>query len=139
MPSVFSMTHCRRGRTDMSDALTQALDAVMADCFDSNLLVGADIAIMHRGSLRYRKAWGWQDREARRKMTPGTIFRYASLTKAIVSVATLRLEEMGTVELQAPVARYLPDFRPALASGKRPDITVTHLLTHTAGLSYGFL
>lgn len=94
---------------------------------------------MHRGKLRYRRAWGWQDREAQRKMEPGAIFRYASLNKAVVSVATLRLAEVGLIDLQAPVTSYLPDFRPAMATGERPDITVTHLLTHTAGLSYGFL
>ncbi|MFP2874303.1 hypothetical protein ACLEIY_19005 [Acetobacter tropicalis] len=40
----------------MSDALTRALDAVMADCIENNLLVGADIAVMHHGMLCYRKA-----------------------------------------------------------------------------------
>lgn len=123
----------------MSDALTHSLDTTLADCIERNLLVGADIAVMHRGTLRYRKAWGWRDREAGQAMTPGTIFRYASLTKAIVSVAVLRLAEMGVIDVHAPVTRYLPDFRPALPSGERPDITITHLLTHTAGLSYGFL
>ncbi|EPG2413615.1 serine hydrolase domain-containing protein [Klebsiella pneumoniae] len=123
----------------MSDALTRALDDVMADCIERNLLVGADIAVMHHGMPRYRKAWGWRDREARQAMTPGTIFRYASLTKAIISVAVLRLAEMGVIDLQAPVTRYLPTFQPALPSGEQPQITITHLLTHTAGLSYGFL
>ncbi len=123
----------------MSDALTRALDAVMADCIENDLLVGADIAVMHHGMPRYRKAWGWHDREARRRMTTDAIFRYASLTKAIVSVAALRLAEMGTIDLRAPVTRYLQEFQPALPSGEQPEITVTHLLTHTAGLSYGFL
>lgn len=123
----------------MSDALTRALDAVMADCIERNLLVGADIAVMHHGMPRYRKAWGWHDREARRRMTSGALFRYASLTKAIVSVAVLRLAEMGAIDLRAPVARYLPEFQPALPSGERPEIAIAHLLTHTAGLSYGFL
>lgn len=46
--------------------------------------------------------------------------------------------EQGKIHLDDPVTRWLPDFRPALPNGHRPTITVRHLLTHTAGLNYGF-
>jgi len=47
--------------------------------------------------------------------------------------------ERGTIALADPVTHYLPAFTPALANGETPTITLRHLLTHTAGLSYGFM
>jgi CubicO group peptidase (beta-lactamase class C family) len=67
------------------------------------------------------------------------IFRLASVTKPIVTVAALRLVEDGRLHLDDAVTKYLPDFQPRLANGGTPDITANQLLTHTAGLSYGFL
>src|SRR5436305_1650378 len=55
------------------------------------------------------------------------------------TAAALGMAELGKIELADPVTRYLPDFRPALPNGDVPTITLRHLLTHTAGLSYGFM
>ena len=49
------------------------------------------------------------------------------------------LVEEGTLKLSDPVTKWLPGFHPALADGTQPVVTVRHLLTHTSGLSYGFL
>jgi CubicO group peptidase (beta-lactamase class C family) len=56
-----------------------------------------------------------------------------------VTAAALRLVELGKISLSDPVTRFLPTFRPALGNGDIPTITLRHLLTHTAGLSYAFL
>ncbi|GGM69027.1 serine hydrolase domain-containing protein [Dactylosporangium sucinum] len=61
--------------------------------------------------------------------TTGTIYDLASLTKVFTAILVLRLYEQGTVQLDAPAARYVPLF------GNKPDITVRMLLTHTSGLS----
>jgi CubicO group peptidase (beta-lactamase class C family) len=82
---------------------------------------------------------GFADREAGRKMTADTIFRYSSLTKPIVATATMALVERGVIRLDDPVTRWLPAFRPRLSNGDEPRIEVRHLLTHTAGLSYAML
>src|SRR5690606_42083738 len=63
----------------------------------------------------------------------------ASVTKPIVSAAALRLAERGQLDLQSPVTRWLPEFHPRLPDGSVSSITIHQLLTHTAGLSYGFL
>lgn len=60
------------------------------------------------------------------------------MTKAIVSTAALALCERNKLRLEDPVTRWLPDFTPALADGSRPEITLHHLLTHSAGLGYCF-
>ena len=82
-------------------------------------------------------------------MAPDTLFRIASMTKPITSVAVMMLVEEGRVVLNDPVERYLPEFSDArvlevagdegafrLVEPKRP-MTVRHLLTHTSGLTYG--
>jgi CubicO group peptidase (beta-lactamase class C family) len=88
---------------------------------------------------------GWRDIEAGRPMEPDSIFRIASMTKPIVSVAALMLIEAGKLRLEDPVSRYIPEFADVqvfqrvedghvrLAALERP-ITVYHLLTHTSGL-----
>jgi CubicO group peptidase (beta-lactamase class C family) len=51
----------------------------------------------------------------------------------------LALVDQGHLDLEEPVTRWLPNFRPKLAEGREPVIIIRHLMTHTAGLTYGFL
>jgi CubicO group peptidase (beta-lactamase class C family) len=67
------------------------------------------------------------------------IFRLASITKPLVTAAAMRMIELGKLALDTPVTDFLPDFKPKLPDGSTPTITIRHLLTHTAGLSYDFL
>jgi CubicO group peptidase (beta-lactamase class C family) len=67
-----------------------------------------------------------------------TLFRFSSLAKPIASAAVLALVGRGEVMLDDSVTRWLPEFRPMLPSGEVPVITLRHLLTHTAGLTYRF-
>lgn len=99
-------------------------------------IVGANILIELNGELVYSRQAGFLDREANRPMAPHTIFRLASVTKPMVSVAALAMIEAGKMRLDDPVNRYLPDFRPRLADGSAPPITISQLLTHTSGLTY---
>lgn len=98
--------------------------------------------------LLYEGAYGVRSAESREPMTLDTVFRIASMTKAVTSVAAMQLVEQGKLELDQPV----PDIDPALTSPQvlegfdesgaprlRPThraITLRHLLTHTAGFSY---
>src|SRR5690606_40735153 len=79
------------------------------------------------------------DREAGRAMKEDDIFRLASITKPLVTAAAMRMIELGKLALETPVTDFLPDFKPKLPDGSTPTITIRHLLTHTAGLSYDFL
>ncbi len=94
---------------------------------------------MRDGAIVYRRAAGLADRERALPMHEDAVFRLASLSKPLVTAAALRMAELGKIALADPVTRYLPDFRPALPNGDVPTITLRHLLTHTAGLSYGFM
>ena len=114
------------------------LDAAVDRALAEQRIVGGIVLVSEDGRLAYARAAGLADRAANRPMTQDTIFRMASLTKPIVTAAALALVEAGVVGLEDPITRWLPDFKPALA-GDTPTITVRHLLTHTAGLSYGFM
>ena len=116
-----------------------ALDKAIDDALQERRIVGTVVLVAHDGRLIYRRAAGLADREAGRPMDEQLVFRLASYTKPIVTAAAMHLVEAGTISLGDPVTRYLPDFRPALADGTRPTITLEHLLTHTSGLGYRFL
>ena len=124
------------------------IDAVLQQYVDENRIAGAVGLVLQDGQPVYERAVGWSDKEAGTRMTPNTIFRIASQTKAITSAAILALMEEGKLTLTDPVSRYIPSFaasKVAVRNGrggveivpaKRP-ITIRDLLTHTAGISYG--
>jgi len=111
------------------------VDAVV-DRAVGQTIVGANILIALNGDLVYGRQAGFLDREANRPMAPRALFRLASVTKPMVSVAALAMVEAGRMRLDDPVTRYLPDFRPRLADGSAPPITISQLMTHTSGLTY---
>jgi len=114
-----------------------------------NSAAGYSILVARHGKLVYSAAVGMQDRENAIPMTPETRFRIFSMTKPVTSVAVLMLYEEGKLQLDDPVARYLPEFadtrvfKSVDAAGNietealRRPITIRHLLTHTSGLGYG--
>jgi CubicO group peptidase (beta-lactamase class C family) len=114
------------------------LNQVINVAISLNRIVGTAIIIAHRGTIVYQRAAGFADREARRLVQPDTIFRFASLTKPMVSAAALGLVEQGKLRLDDSVTKWIPEFYPHLADGGEPTITIRHLLTHTSGLSYAF-
>jgi len=120
-------------------ALTLRLDAVIDAALAEHRIVGGVVLVARDGKTVYARAAGLADREVGRPVQLDTIFRYASLTKPIVSAAALGLMEEGILHLEDPVTRILPDFRPKLADGTTPVITFRHLLTHTSGLTYDFM
>lgn len=117
--------------------LARRVDAVLDDYVGRGAIVGAVTLIARGGRLAYRRAAGFADRESGRPMTLDTPFRLASVTKPFVTTAALALAEQGKLDIEAPVTRWLPAFRPRFADGEAA-VTVRHLLTHTSGLGYGF-
>jgi CubicO group peptidase (beta-lactamase class C family) len=122
----------------MKDRLEKNLDAALTAAIEEQRVVGAVVVVLRDGAAVYRRAIGLSDREAQRPMQLDTLFRLASITKPIASVAAMRLVEAGKLELDAPIARYLPEFRPKLGE-REAHPTVRQLLTHTAGLSYAHM
>src|SRR3954449_4431021 len=129
-----------------ADRLTR-IDRLFQQYVDEARIGGAVALVLQDGKPIYERAFGWSDKEAGRKMTTDTIFRIASQTKALTSVAILSLMEEGKIGLSDPAGRYIPTFAKttvavqgesgvSIVPAKRP-ITIRDLLTHTAGVSYG--
>ncbi|MEO5825856.1 MAG: serine hydrolase domain-containing protein, partial [Gemmatimonadales bacterium] len=117
------------------------------DAVDSNRIGGAVAIVMRDGKVVYQRAVGWNDREAGRQMAPDALFRIASQTKALTSVAIMMLVEEGRITLGDRVSRFIPAYATTtvasasdtgtVITAARRAITIRDLLTHTAGISYG--
>jgi CubicO group peptidase (beta-lactamase class C family) len=119
----------------LSARVDRAIDCALED----RRIVGCVVLVAQRGGIVYRRAAGFADREARRPMHENAIFLLASIAKPIVTAAALRLVEKCRLSVGDPVRRWLPEFGPQLADGRAPEITIHHLLTHSAGLTYVFI
>ena len=122
----------------------------MRDWVDSGRLPGMVTLVARRGRVAYLDSYGLRDVAAGQPMGEDTLFRIYSMTKPLTSVAIMMLYEEGHFQLDDPIARYLPMFAEMCVfnggdlehyetvAANNP-ITFRHLLTHTAGLTYGFL
>lgn len=119
--------------------LGSRIDAVLEQTLHDQRLVGAVVLVAHRGQLIYHRAAGLADREAQLPMREEALFLLSSVSKPITSVAALVLVAKGKIQLDDDISRWLPYFKPTLGDGQPATITVRQLLSHTAGLTYGFL
>ena len=110
--------------------------------------------VMRHGKLALFEASGHADLEQKKPMRKDTIFRIASMSKAVTSIAAMILVEEGLLGLDTPVSRFFPAFKkttvalrppagalpdsPVTVVGAKREINVRDLLTHTAGISYGY-
>lgn len=122
----------------------------MRDWVDSGRLPGMVALVARRGQVAYFDAYGMRDVAAGVPMGVDTVFRIYSMTKPLTSVAIMMLYEEGRFQLDDPIARHLPMFAAmrVFSSGNAEHyqtvaalspITFRQLLTHTSGLTYGFL
>jgi CubicO group peptidase (beta-lactamase class C family) len=124
---------------DRTVGLRARLDRVIERALEEQRIVGTVVLVAKGGDIVYGRAAGFGDREAGRSMQENSIFLLSSVTKPIVTAAALRLVENGRLSLGDSVRRWLPEFKPRLAEGGVPEITIHHLLTHSAGLTYVFM
>jgi CubicO group peptidase (beta-lactamase class C family) len=108
---------------------------------EAKRLPGAVLLIARNGKIVSYDAVGYQDRAAGTPMKKDSIFRIASMSKPITTVAAMILAEENKLDVAAPVAQYLPEFKdvkvgPEGVAPKRP-MTVQDLMRHTSGLTYG--
>jgi CubicO group peptidase (beta-lactamase class C family) len=108
-------------------------------------LPGTITLVARKGEVVHLSCQGKMDIEADKDMDDDTIFRIYSMTKPITSTALMMLYEDGRFQLDCPVSRYIPGFRNLkVYSEKGPveadrEMTIRDLLTHTSGLTYGFM
>jgi CubicO group peptidase (beta-lactamase class C family) len=131
-----------------ADRLTR-IDRLLDRYVDDGRLPGWLVLVARHGRVAHLATGGSADVEANRPVGVDTLFRIYSMTKPITSVAAMMLYEEGAFELKDPVSRFIPSFRdlrvyrsgsalnPATEPASEP-VRIWHLLTHTAGLTYGF-
>lgn len=133
----------------MSAERLERLSTTLEQYVKDGKMAGSVALIARKGKVVYHRAFGDSDREAGKKMTPDAIFRIASQTKAITSVAIMILQEEGKLLIGDPIGNYLPEWKETTVAKIRENgeydvvrakrsITIRDLLTHTAGIGYGY-
>jgi CubicO group peptidase (beta-lactamase class C family) len=149
----------------MSSERLQRIEQMLDRRIAKGEMAGAVAIVARKGKVVYLTSRGVMDLETKQPVTPATMFRVASMTKPITSVALMMMVEEGKVRLNDPVSRYIPEFKnlkvavadPATAAapggrggrgGPPPkfttvaaerEVTIKDLLTHVSGLASGTL
>ena len=112
------------------------VDHVIQKFIDDKELAGAVTIIARKGKVIHFSAQGMQDISAAKKMDKDSIFRIYSMTKAVVSVAAMRLVEQGKLKLDVPASTYIPSIAKMKFNGEIPnrEMTLRDLLSHSSGL-----
>lgn len=157
---VISLTSCKQKKisvltesdpsaVNISAERLARIDKVIQQYIDSGWIEGAVGYISRDGKIVYDKAFGKSDAQSDRVMSTDDIFRIASQTKAITSVAAMTLFEQGKFLLDDSVSKYIPEFAHPVVLDKfnekdttfttvpaSREITIRDLLTHTSGIEY---
>ena len=133
----------------MSPERLQRVDNLVNDHLNKGQIPGAVVFIARNGKIVYHKAYGYSDVENKTALKKDDIFRIASQTKAITSLAVMMLFEEGKFLLDDPLSRYIPEFKnPRVLVNvnwsdttyttipAKSEITIRQLLTHTSGIDY---
>lgn len=122
-----------------------AVDSVIMQQIVLKNISGGVAYVWHQNKVLLHKAYGYADRDQQIAMQPNAIFRIASNTKAIISIAVLQLVERGVIRLDDPIELYIPAFGNQKVFSKKNDsvtivdkirsVTIRDLLTHQSGIS----
>jgi methyl acetate hydrolase len=148
---AFACTVGSAGPPALNPTGAAAISRMFQAAVDNGEIPGVVAAVTNRDRMLYLEAFGSQDAARGVPMSKDTVFRIASMTKPITSVAVMMLLEEGRLRLDDPAANYVPGLkgREVIASFNETDgsyttrpakqeMTVRHLLAHTAGLAYPF-
>ena len=134
----------------LSAARLDRITKWMKGWVDGGRLPGMTVAILRKGELAYAHTYGKSDVERGKPMRPDTIVRIYSMTKPLTSTAIMMLYEEGRFQLDDPISKFIPGFKNSrvYSGGSRGkidsvpaerEINFRDLLTHTSGLTYGFM
>lgn len=118
--------------------LQTSIDHLLRQAMDNRQIASAVILVARDGQTVFQGAYGYQNPASQQAMAINSIFRLSSLSKAFTTMAAAALIEKGVISFDDPVSKWLPYFTPSLADGRQPLITVGQLMSHRAGLDYGF-
>ena len=129
-----------------------SIEELITKDIEQNNLPGAVVLVGDDKGIVYKRAFGIKNPETLEKYKDDDIFRIASMTKAITSIAVLKLWEKGKIYLDDPIEKYIPEFKGVeifesfnekdssyTSKQTKKKITVRQLLTHTSGIGYDFI
>src|SRR3989442_4942305 len=135
----------------LPDKGVSEIDSLLQQAVRQGTVPGVVAIVANKDQILYQGAFGMMDVGQKKPMQKGSIFRMASMTKPVTSVAVMMLKEEGKLSLDDPVSKYLPSFkdREVIVNFNPADATYTtrkaareilirHLLTNTSGLAYAF-
>ena len=137
------------GEVGLDEQRLARIDAHFKGYVDAGKLPGWQVMVSRRGRVAHFSSYGLIDKEDGRPVEADTLWRIYSMTKPVTSVAAMMLWEQGKFDLSDPISKWLPEFteqrvytggsaaKYSTVPASEP-IRVWHLLTHTAGLTYGF-
>lgn len=126
----------------------ERIPALLKEAVEKKQISGGVALVARRGKVIHLSTAGSQDIEKKLSMTNGAIFRIASMTKPITSVAVMQLVEDGKLKLTDPLSKYVPEFKEMKVAVQSPDgksfetvkaereVTIHDLLTHSSGITY---
>jgi CubicO group peptidase (beta-lactamase class C family) len=133
----------------MSSTHIKRIDSLFTAFTKDHKVAGITAVVTRHGSMIYYGASGYRDIAANQLMQKTDIFRFASQTKAITTVAIMMLYEEGKLLLDDPISKYIPEFRNSVVlktfnekdstyttEPAKREITIHDLLTHTSGIGY---
>lgn len=128
------------------------IDGLIQSYIDKKAFPGVAALVVKDGKIVYYKAFGTADLDVNKPLAKDAIYRIASMTKAITSLAVMMLHEEGKIMLDDPISKYIPEFAKPVVLDKfnekdstyttvpaKREITVRHLLTHMSGLNYNVI
>ena len=136
-------------REGLSSERLQKIDKNIEQWIKEDQLNGATAIILRNGKIVYHKSFGYANKEQNIRMTNDHIFRIASMTKPIISVAAMMLYEEGKFLLTDPISKFIPEFKNPAVLDKytaadttyttipaKREITIRDVLSHTSGIGY---
>ena len=131
---------------DISTEHLERIRPIMQGYVDDGHIAGLLTAVARRGKIVHFETIGMRDVENNKPIETDTIFRIHSMSKPITSVAVMMLYEEGHFHLNTPVSDFIPEFKNMKVYNEdqteildaENEVTIKHLLTHAAGLTYGW-
>ena len=149
LAGLVAITLCVPVLAGVSAERLSRLDGFLDGYAAQGRFAGAVLQVTHDGDTVYHRGVGFRDVDAGASMQPDSIFRIASMSKAVVSAAVMTLQERGALVITQPVADFLPEYGATKVAVAGEDggyevveatrrITIRDLLMHTAGIGYGY-
>lgn len=123
-----------KAQTDLAGKLISKTRDFIEEKIEANGIIGVSAALIVGDAIVWEKGYGFADRENEVPMTKNTLVHIGSVTKPITALCAMQLHEQGLLDINQPVQKYLPQFNPKNPFGDNSEVTVKHLITHSAGL-----